>query len=615
MGVPGLYGQWIKKRHAYSMKALPNANVSSFSIDLNSVIHGVANEVIPEPTRRNATMTNDIISSMIIEGVKKELFKLLQFYRPQETLVVAVDGVAPIAKENQQQARRFRAAIRNPENLVPFDRNCISPGTQFMIKLDQELRTFFDSNRHVLPPRIMYSSHLVPGEGEHKIMGFFRDRTITNPGHYGQGYHIVYGMDADLVILSMALPYPNLILARNYESEVLFIDELKQGIKEMCNNRESAIDDFVVLSCLVGNDFLPMMKIFSSVADSLDNILRIYNIADVSLTSNGEISTKGLFTFMTYLNTYAPELMGTTKEAHDEFKNQKWNPSFAQPREAGVAEALTALVNTGKTQSEEIFFGTTLQDLMKVVNDYLRTLAWVFVYYKEGTDHVNFEWAYTYHKAPFPDELTVVLNDLAGLDLPIKGHRRFDGMIKFTPLHQLLAIMPRQSKALLPEKMHVLIESTSSPLFYRYVSNFVLDSEGLNETEMHKAIPILPFIDAQEIFSALRQIIWRSIELEPWLDTENVLYDRGVTRPIENIHTIATVATGTVREIPRDRAGHPQFGTRGGRGQRGGRGRGGERGRGGGRGRGSSRQVPFQPPTLPNPFGFQETTGNLIVKR
>ena len=66
--------------------------------------------------------------------------------KPKQLFFMAIDGVAPRAKMNQQRARRFRTALdaeKAREKAIregvempqeeAFDRNCITPGTEFKI--------------------------------------------------------------------------------------------------------------------------------------------------------------------------------------------------------------------------------------------------------------------------------------------------------------------------------------------------------------------------------------------------------------------------------------------------------------------------------------------------
>lgn len=68
---------------------------------------------------------------------------------------MAVDGVAPRAKMNQQRGRRFRSAkeatdliekAKQKGETLPtesrFDSNCITPGTAFMARLQDALKHF-----------------------------------------------------------------------------------------------------------------------------------------------------------------------------------------------------------------------------------------------------------------------------------------------------------------------------------------------------------------------------------------------------------------------------------------------------------------------------------------
>ncbi|GAG84327.1 unnamed protein product [marine sediment metagenome] len=115
---------------------------------------------------------------------------------PRHTLVLAVDGVAPVAKIQQQRQRRYRSAQENVDPV--FDTARISPGTPLMKRLDEQLRLWLNINKSMLPQTVIYSSYMVRGEGEHKILYYFRNGDI--PTIHG-GAHIVDGVDADLYML------------------------------------------------------------------------------------------------------------------------------------------------------------------------------------------------------------------------------------------------------------------------------------------------------------------------------------------------------------------------------------------------------------------------------
>lgn len=116
--------------------------------------------------------------------------------QPSKVLYLAVDGVAPRAKMNQQRSRRFRSAkemevteseilARNKGGKLPeagkrFDSNCITPGTDFMLKLSLTLQKWVEFKMKTDPfwkdgADVIVSGPDVPGEGEHKVMDFIRE--------------------------------------------------------------------------------------------------------------------------------------------------------------------------------------------------------------------------------------------------------------------------------------------------------------------------------------------------------------------------------------------------------------------------------------------------------
>ena len=116
---------------------------------------------------------------------------IFRMVRPRRLLYMAIDGVAPRAKMNQQRSRRFKSA-REAEKMraealakgepepkgEPFDSNCITPGTPFMARLSEHLRFYVQKKQTEDPlwqkATVILSGHEVRGEGEHKIMEHIR---------------------------------------------------------------------------------------------------------------------------------------------------------------------------------------------------------------------------------------------------------------------------------------------------------------------------------------------------------------------------------------------------------------------------------------------------------
>jgi 5'-3' exoribonuclease 1 len=124
---------------------------------------------------------------------------IVNHYKPRGVLYIAVDGVVPMTKIQQQRERRYESAMTTKS--LEYTGSFITPGTLFMQALNEHLIQFVDDkgslDMHV--DVVIYSSYLVPGEGEHKIMDYIRSRSLKPEN----GANVIFGNDADLILLAL----------------------------------------------------------------------------------------------------------------------------------------------------------------------------------------------------------------------------------------------------------------------------------------------------------------------------------------------------------------------------------------------------------------------------
>ena len=372
MGIPFYFASLCRK-HKNIIRKIKDTETDLFAVDFNCFIHRYLDE-------------SDPIQS-IIAAFRKLLEQITA-----KSIYVAFDGLVPFAKIVQQRYRRMIVKEK-----TEFDRNQISPGTPYMKQLEEAMQLNF--------PDIVFSMTDEPGEGEHKIFNY-----VTT-----QRDIIVYGLDADLILLSLIKPQ-NIQLLRESDQmggkegfSLMNISMLKSLIA-------IPIDQYLILSILCwGNDFMPNLGIFSLREEGYERAINYY-------TECGKPD----------LNTF----QGRTV--------------FFEHCAAKEANIITTLIkqrnNPGELSVNRSNYGLKIldgvQNMESVVDAYWKTFHWTLYYFLNNTP-LNWDWYYPYADAPLIEDLM----DYDEYDAPKLGG------CSFNITDQLQFILPSTSLRIAKKKV------------------------------------------------------------------------------------------------------------------------------------------------------------------
>lgn len=490
MGIPSFYRWLITKYPGTLQKLKPWNHVprrpDHLYMDMNGILHQQTQRILKNPLLIGTTPTPDNIEPKIFESIHSYVDMIVRMVRPRKSLFLAIDGTAPVAKQTQQRKRRFVSMKEKKSDL--FDSNSISPGTAWMERLhsslDSAFRQYRKTSKNWQGFDITYSPTSVPGEGEHKIIDWCR----ANRNEIVQDLHCMYGNDADLIMLTLGTRMNFTILREDHYTDdfhwlnvdlVRLFFSAEIALPDMDMDR--AIDDLLLCFFLIGNDFLPHQPSIEIVHSNIDDIFRIYRECYKRygyLTETGRI----LPSFLQFVRLLAAD----EKQRLLDGKRAK-RRTFPDPI---LDRYFVNSFDFAKWRSA--YYSEKAQcSPKKLSQEYLEGLHWVFQYYLSGCK--DWRWSYPNHYAPLlSDFAKVEWKDCSSVSRP-----------PLTPYQQLLAIMPRTSKALLPGPFRKLFDHNSEIADF-YPSKFDVDLGG--KYAEWQGVVLLPFVDLKRLQSAHRRI-------------------------------------------------------------------------------------------------------------
>jgi len=221
MGIPSYFSN-IVKRHKSIIKRLAGLpRIHNLYMDTNGLIYDAVRVV-----GSNRGISNDEYEALIITTVCNKIDEYFALFRPSNKIMIAFDGVAPVAKLNQQRERRYKSwftsvvedtitrknALLDPfardsttsvaaSSHKPWNTSSITPGTAFMTKLNIRMNDYCKVKARENGNRVayIYFGSDVAGEGEHKIFEYIRE----NAEYHRDTTTLIYGLDADLIMLCL----------------------------------------------------------------------------------------------------------------------------------------------------------------------------------------------------------------------------------------------------------------------------------------------------------------------------------------------------------------------------------------------------------------------------
>ena len=477
MGIPSYFSHIVRQHRKiikeYEKKGM---TIHNLYMDCNSLIYDAVRQTMDGHKSRD-------YESKLIREVCQKIECYIRLLGPTECAMIAFDGVAPVAKLEQQRGRRYKSHFQKralealgATQSEGWDTVAITPGTAFMAKLGAAVTGKFASPGRFGLKKIIVSASDQVGEGEHKIYQHIRD----HPSDHLNSTTVVYGLDADLIMLTLNHLHiaPSMFLFRETPHFIKSLDktlkpdatylldipefakalaiDLNDGVEPTTKQKKGRIFDYILLCFFLGNDFLPHFPALNIRTSGIDSLMDAYRSTIGGTNENLVVGTKIIWkNLRKLLQHIAKDEEFLIREEHDRrdkmargVEHRKMDPEEALMsvplRDRRVESYIDPYSSGWQQRYYKRLCGFEVDDLRRkqISTNYLEGLEWTFKYYTTGC--ADWRWCYQYDYPPLLEDLVKYVPYFDTTLVPLTDAKAVD------PLVQLGYVLPGPSLGLLP---------------------------------------------------------------------------------------------------------------------------------------------------------------------
>jgi 5'-3' exoribonuclease 1 len=489
MGIPS-YFSYIVKNHGNIIKKIIDLDckINNLYLDSNSIIYDCLRRI----KLNNQTFSN--YESKLISEVCLTIDSYVKIVKPNKTLIIAFDGVAPFAKMSQQKNRRYKSSLDATINKhlriyrdIEWDKTAITPGTKFMKKLGLKISSYYKTKPKKLGVKnIIISDSSVVGEGEHKIFDYIRRQKEKHKNETT----FIYGLDADLIMLCLNHLHisekiylyretPEFIKSvdRNLEpneSYVLDIPELGKILSLTLSNTNTfssssnsvshSIDrlhDYIFICFFLGNDFMPHFPAVNIRTKGIEIMINAYKntIGNTNkiLTNGNKIYWGNVRKMLRWISEEEEDLLKEEYYIRRKWEKRRYQCNTKEEKSYKFSmmptynrlyeEEIDPFTRNWESRYYKVLFDVDITKTIKkrICINYLEGLEWTINYYTHGC--IDWKWDYRYHYPPLISDLVKYIPQWETNLLEPQPEQAVH------PNVQLAYVLPKQSLYLLPKKV------------------------------------------------------------------------------------------------------------------------------------------------------------------